>query len=233
MAWKLQVVVASTRPRRLGMPIGIWTAETAVRHGGFKVELVDLAEFDLPLLDEPNLPRDARYTKEHTRRWSAKVDEADAFVLVTPEYNHGPPASLVNALNYLHHEWHYKPVGFVSYGGVSAGTRSVEMIKQIVTTLKMMPIPESVPIPFVFRLLEDSHFRPERELDDAATAMLDELRRWADALSGLRHPGFPVLAPAGPSPTNVANWRSRAVEPVQNPGFDGEHMTDERPADRI
>jgi NADPH-dependent FMN reductase len=72
---------------------------------------------------------------------SATVDEADAFVFVTPEYNHGPPASLVNALSYLHHEWHYKPVGFVSYGGVSAGTRSVEMTKQIVTTLKMMPHP--------------------------------------------------------------------------------------------
>jgi NAD(P)H-dependent FMN reductase len=204
MAPNLHIVVASTRPRRLGMPIGAWAAKSAVQHGGFRVELVDLAEFALPLLDEPNLPRDGRYTKEHTRRWSAKVAEADAFVFVTPEYNHGPPASLVNALSYLHHEWHYKPVGFVSYGGVSAGTRSVEMIKQIVTTLKMMPIPESVSIPFVFRLLEDGHFRPEPGLDGAAAAMLDELRRWADALCRLHNPRCPAPV-TGPSPTNAAN----------------------------
>lgn len=214
MASKLHVVITSTRPRRLGMPIGDWTADAAVRHGGFKVELVDLAEFDLPLLDEPNLPRDAQYTKEHTRRWSAKVEEADAFVFVTPEYNHGPPASLVNALSYLHHEWHYKPVGFVSYGGVSAGTRSVEMIKHIVTALKMVPIPEAVSIPFVFRFFEDSHFRPEPKLDNAAMLMLDELRDWADALSGLRNPGFPVLTTRPSHPHRGA-------------------ITDERPAGRV
>jgi NAD(P)H-dependent FMN reductase len=196
MAPKLHVVITSTRPLRLGVPIATWAAEAAMGHGGFEVELVDLDGFGLPLLDEPNLPRDAQYTKEHTRRWSAKIDEADAFVLVTPEYNHGPPASLVNALSYLHHEWHYKPVGFVSYGGVSAGTRSVEVVKQIVTTLKMMPIPEAVSIPFVFRLLEDKDFRPGPELEDAATAMLDELRRWAGALCALRNPDSPVFVPA-------------------------------------
>jgi NAD(P)H-dependent FMN reductase len=193
MAPKLQVVIASTRPRRLGVPIGTWAADAAMRHGGFEVEAVNLAEFGLPLLDEPNLPREAQYTKEHTRRWSAKVDEADAFVLITPEYNHGPPASLVNALSYLHHEWHYKPVGFVSYGGVSAGTRSVEIVKQIVTTLKMMPIPEAVSIPFVFRLLEGDNFQPKPELEHAAIAMLDELRRWVDALHGLRTAGHTAM----------------------------------------
>jgi NAD(P)H-dependent FMN reductase len=184
---KLHVVITSTRPGRLGDSIGTWAADAARQHGGFETELVDLAEFNLPLLDEPNIPVFAQYTKEHTRRWSEKVAEADAFVLVTPEYNHGPPAPLVNALSYLHHEWAYKPIGFVSYGGVSAGTRSTESVKQILTTLKMMPIPEAVSIPFVFRLINDGRFRPEPELEAASSVMLDELRRWTDALEPLRN----------------------------------------------
>ena len=189
MAPKLKVVVASTRPRRLGVPIGAWAADAAYSTAASTSRWSTWPGLGLPLLDGPNLPRDAQYINEHTRRWSAKVDEAAPFVIVTPDYNHGPPASLVNALSFLHHEWHYKPVGFVSYGGVSAGTRSVEIVKQIVTTLKMMPIPEAVSIPFVFRLVEDSHFRPEPELEHAATAMLDELRRWVDALHDLRTAG--------------------------------------------
>ncbi|ORW99165.1 NADPH-dependent FMN reductase [Mycobacterium triplex] len=191
---KLRVVIASTRPGRLGGRIGAWAADAARQHGGFEVELLDLVEFGLPMLDEPNLPRDALYTKEHTRRWSMKVDQAEAFVFVTPEYNHGPPPSLINALSYLHHEWHYKPVGFVSYGGVSAGTRAVEVIKQIVTTLKMMPIPEAVSIPFVFKLIQGSDFKPGPELEAAAVAMLDELRHWAGPLSNLRATRQPAAA---------------------------------------
>lgn len=188
MARRLHVVVASTRPGRLGSPIGAWTAAVARRHGEFDVELVELADFELPLLDEPHHPRTGQYTKEHTRRWSAKVDEAEAFVFVTPEYNYGPPASLVNALSYLHREWLYKPVGFVSYGGVSAGTRSVQMTKQILTALKMVPLPEAVSIPFVSRFAGDDGFRPEPEIEYAAIAMLDELSRWAGSMSGLREP---------------------------------------------
>src|SRR5689334_4480755 len=118
---KLQIVIASTRPGRVGAPVARWFHRRAEEHGGFDVELVDLAEVNLPLLDEPHHPRLRRYVHQHTQAWSARVEAADAFVFVTPEYNYGMPASLKNALDYLNQEWHYKPVGFVSYGGVSAG----------------------------------------------------------------------------------------------------------------
>ncbi|MFF4259320.1 NADPH-dependent FMN reductase [Streptomyces sp. NPDC001663] len=130
----LHVVVGGTRPARLGPPVAQWAAKAAEKHGGFDVELVDLAERGLPLLDEPAHPRTGQYTHEHTRTWSATVDEADAFVFVTPEYNYGPPAAL----------------------------RSVQVLKQLLTTLKVMP----------------------REA--AATDMLDELLRWTDPLQILR-----------------------------------------------
>src|ERR1700722_1138798 len=116
---KLMIVIASTRPGRVGLPVGEWFHGRAREHAGFDVAMVDLAELELPLLDEASHPRLRQYTKQHTREWSAMVDDADAFVFVTSEYNHGYPAALKNAIDYLHHEWQYKPVGFVSYGGVA------------------------------------------------------------------------------------------------------------------
>jgi NAD(P)H-dependent FMN reductase len=184
----LQTLIASTRPSRLGPLVGQWFHECARRHGKLEAELVDLADFNLPVFDEPKHPRLRQYEHEHTKAWSAGVARADAFVFVTPEYNYGPPPSLVNALDYLVHEWGYKPVGFVSYGGVSAGTRSVQMTKQIVTALKMMPIPESVAIPFFNQYVdrETGGFDPGETQEKAAGAMLDELLKWAGALKTLR-----------------------------------------------
>ena len=184
---KLNVVVASTRPGRVGYPVGQWFTGLAVAHGGFEVELVDLASFHLPLLDEPNHPRLGQYVHQHTKDWSASVSAGDAFVFVTPEYNYGMPASLKNAIDYLHTEWQYKPVGFVSYGGVSAGTRAVQMTKQVVTTLKMTPVNEAVAIPFVTQFLDDDGaVRANETMEGAAKAMLDELLRYANALAALR-----------------------------------------------
>ena len=184
----LQIITASTRPSRKGPAVAAWFLEQAERHGAFDVEPVDLAEVDLPLLDEPRHPRLGDYEHAHTRAWSDTVARADAFVLVTPEYDHGPPASLVNALQYLVREWAYKPVGFVGYGGVSAGTRAVNTLKMTVTTLRMMPIPEAVTIPFFSRSLDEKTgaFSPGEVQEKAATAMLDELSRWTEALRPLR-----------------------------------------------
>lgn len=186
----LQVVIASTRPGRVGLPVGRWFADLAERHGAFDVELVDLAVVNLPFMDEPNHPRLQQYTHQHTREWSAKVDSADAFVFVTPEYNYGLTAPLKNAIDYLHHEWQYKPVGIVSYGGVSAGTRAAQMIKQVVTTLKMMPLSEAVSIPFVQQFIDDDGQVAANEvMENAAAAMLAELARWTAALRPLRARG--------------------------------------------
>ena len=188
----LTVIIGSTRPGRAGLPIAQWFAERARQHGGFTVETADLAEIDLPLFDEPNHPRLGKYTHQHTRDWSARIDRADAIVFVTPEYNYGYPAPLKNAIDYLHREWRYKPVGLVSYGGVSGGTRAAQMLKQVVTTVKMMPIPEAVSIPFVAqRIGDDGRFQPDTAMEEGATAMLDELARWAGSVASLRRPDGP------------------------------------------
>ena len=186
---RLTIIIGSTRPGRAGLPIAEWFGDRARSHPGFDVAVVDLAELNLPLLDEPNHPRLRQYLYEHTRRWSAIVDASDAFVFVTPEYNNGYPAALKNAIDYLCQEWSDKPVGFVSYGGVSAGTRSVQQLKQVVTTLKMFPVLEAVSIPFHPQFIgEDGRVQANEIMEQAADSMLDELVRLEQALRPLRDP---------------------------------------------
>jgi NAD(P)H-dependent FMN reductase len=185
---KLHVIIASVRPGRMGLPVGTWFRAFAQKHGKFEARLVDLAEVNLPFLDEPKHPRLAEYTKPHTKAWSATIAAADAFVFVQPEYNHSAPPALFNALDFLFNEWLYKPVGFVSYGGPAMGARSVTMTKQKVVALKMMPMFESVGIPFIIKQVADGVFTPTEQNEKAAVTMLDELHRWAEALKVLRAP---------------------------------------------
>jgi len=183
----LHTVIASTRPGRAGAAVGRWFHDAAERDGRFACELVDLAEVSLPLIDEPKHPRLRDYQHPHTKGWSAKVAAADAFVFVTPEYNFSPPPSLLNALDYLFHEWNYKPCAFVSYGGASGGVRSVQMLKQTVTALKMMPIPEGVTIPFISKRLDPGGAFTAADVDAKAAAdVLSELLKWAGPLATLR-----------------------------------------------
>jgi NAD(P)H-dependent FMN reductase len=184
----LLVIIASTRPGRVGLPVGEWFAESAREHGGFDVSVADLAEWNLPFLDEPNHPRLHDYVHDHTRRWSEAVEAADAFVFVMPEYNPGISAPLKNAIDYLHDEWDRKPVGFVSYGGVAAGTRAVQMTKQIVVALRMVPVNDAVSIPFVKTMIgDDGVFHPTETVERSVGPMLDELAAVADALASVRH----------------------------------------------
>jgi NAD(P)H-dependent FMN reductase len=184
---RLMIVIASTRPGRVGLPVGEWFAGRAREHGGWDVDVADLAEIDLPFMDEPKHPRLREYTHQHTKDWSARVDAADAFVFVHPEYNYGMTAPLKNALDYLNQEWKYKPLGLVSYGGVSAGTRAAQMIKQVATTLGLFPIFEAVSIPFVAEFVgEGGAIVPNQVMEKAAGAMLDELLRVSAAFTRLR-----------------------------------------------
>jgi NAD(P)H-dependent FMN reductase len=184
---QLNIIITSTRPGRVGLPVGRWFADRAYAHGDFKVEVLDLADINLPFMDEPNHPRLRQYAHQHTKDWSAAIDSGDAFVFVMPEYNYGFNAPMKNAIDYLHNEWQHKPVAFVSYGGVSAGTRAVQMAKQVVTTLKMVPLPEAVAIPFVAQFIDDEgEFQPSETTNTAADAMLSELLRYAEALAPLR-----------------------------------------------
>jgi NAD(P)H-dependent FMN reductase len=181
------IIIASTRPGRVGLPVAQWFHERGLAFGGFDIDVVDLAELNLPFMDEPRHPRLRQYTHQHTKAWSARVDAADAFVFVMPEYNYGFNAPLKNAIDYLHHEWAYKPAGFVSYGGVAAGTRAVQMFKSVVSTLRMFPVVEAVAIPFVQQFLDENRqVRANEVMETAATAMLQELHRTTQALAPLR-----------------------------------------------
>jgi len=184
---KLYVIAVSTRPGRAGFPLAQWFTERAKAHAGFDVELVDLREQNLPMFDEPRHPRLRQYEHEHTKRWSAKIEAADAFVFVTPEYNHATPPSLINALDYLVHEWAHKPVGFVSYGGPAGGTRAVQMIKPMLLALKLVALQESVMVPlFTQSIDEHGVFRASEQQNAFATTMLDALLKWTHALATMR-----------------------------------------------
>ena len=187
MALRLNTIICSTRPGRVGPKVAHWFHDFAAAHGKFDAVLVDLADFELPVFDEPKHPRLQQYEHTHTKRWSESVASADAFVFVTPEYNYFAPPALVNALDYLLHEWAYKPAGLVSYGGISGGLRAAQSEKLILTTLKVMPIPEGVPVHSVHSHIgEDGVFKPTEAVAGSAKAMLDELHRWAEALKPLR-----------------------------------------------
>lgn len=184
---RLHVLVASTRPQRKGAAVAQWITAIAKDTGLFDVHLVDLVDFDLPLLDEPNHPAERKYTQQHTMEWSASVDAADAFVFVAPEYNYGINAALKNAIDYLYFEWQYKPVGFVSYGNTSGGLRAQQMTKQVITTLKMMPVNESVAIHYIGNHVDDQdRFTGTDAHAAAAAGMLTELHKLAEALAPLR-----------------------------------------------
>lgn len=187
MKYQLKIIIGSTRPTRKGPIVADWFLKIAKQHPDFEVELLDLKEIDLPLMDEPNHPRVQKYINAHTKKWSKTIDSADAFVIVTPEYNFGYPATLKNALDYLSVEWSDKPMGFVSYGGISGGTRAVQELKLPVTALGMMPIPQAVNIPFFTQFINDNDvFEANETLEKSANVMLTKLQNWAKALKNMR-----------------------------------------------
>jgi NAD(P)H-dependent FMN reductase len=185
--FQLKVILATTRSGRQGPAVADWFMNLLKEQHDFEAELLDLKKINLPFLDEPEHPRLRHYHHEHTKNWSRIIDAADAFVLVTCEYNYGYPAPLKNALDFLYHEWAYKPVAFVSYGGIAGGTRAVQMLKQVVTAQKMMPLPEAVHIPFFAKRIDNTgKFISDESLDASARAMMEELLRWTKALKPMR-----------------------------------------------
>jgi NAD(P)H-dependent FMN reductase len=181
----LQVIVASTRPGRVGRMVGDWFAAEATAHGVFDVELVDLQRVNLPLLDEPKHPRFADYAHEHTRRWSETIARADAFAFVMPEYNHGYSAPLKNAIDFLWNEWNDKPVILVGYGGVSGGIRAMQALKPVLAAVRLHPVAE-VPIPFVHEHVADGSFVATAPMVQGGRAALDAAVRLHEVLMALR-----------------------------------------------
>ncbi|MHB1087428.1 MAG: NADPH-dependent FMN reductase [Acidimicrobiales bacterium] len=170
----LHVIVASTRPGRSGFAIAQWFFDLALAHGAFDVELVDLAVVDLPLYNEPRQPITRHYEFEHTKQWSATVSRGDAFVVVMPEYNHSYNAALKNALDYLYHEWHDKPVGLVSYGGGALGARAIEAIKPVLSALGLNYAGE-LSISLARSPVSEGVFSNDAQLEARAIKLLDEL----------------------------------------------------------
>lgn len=182
----LKIIIASMRPGRVGLPIGEWFYSVATQSPLFETEILDLAKINLPMMDEPNHPRLQQYTKQHTKQWSAKISNGDAFVFVIPEYNFSLPASLKNAMDYLQVEWQYKPVAMVNYGYISTGTRSAEMVKQVATALSMIPLYDAVNVPLMQVLDEQGQFHANERLENNAQEVLQKLAIYARHCQGLR-----------------------------------------------
>lgn len=187
---RIMVLVCSTRPGALAPIVGEWFVRAACARAetsGAELTIVSLADLDLPFLDEAEHPASGIYRHPHSRAWSALVDGADGFVFVTPEYNYGIPAVLKNALDYLSREWAWKPVGFVSYGHTSAGTRSVQHAKQVLAALRLVPTGATVAIR-IGDAIADGRVRHDERLDNLASRLLEEVVRLGHALRPMREP---------------------------------------------
>ena len=184
-----KIITSTTREGRKGILVAEWLRELMTAEEKHKVELLDLAEINLPFMDEPNHPMMRQYQHEHTKKWSSTIESADGYIIVLAEYNFSFPAPIKNALDYLYHEWRYKPIGFVSYGGMSGGIRSAQMLKQVVTTLSMVPLVESVAIPSFGKYITEGKFTPEEIVVKSTKTMVTELVSWSEILKTKRQKG--------------------------------------------
>ena len=182
---KIGIILGSTRPGRNGEAVAKWVQEKVAGRKDAQFELVDIKAFSLPLLDEPVPPSMGQYSKEHTKRWAAKVAEFDAFVFVTPEYNHSTSGALKNALDFLYAEWNNKAAGFVSYGS-AGGARAVEHLRLIMAELQIATVRAQVMFSLATDFENYSVFKPAARHDETLTAMLDQLVSWGSALKTVR-----------------------------------------------
>ncbi|WP_457028634.1 NADPH-dependent FMN reductase [Kitasatospora sp. P5_F3] len=182
---KIGIILGSTRPNRNGEQVAKWVLDIASRRDDAEFELIDLRAHPLPLLDEPLPPSFGQYQHEHTRQWAAKIASFDGFVIVTPEYNHGIPGVLKNALDFLYTEWNNKAVGFVSYGGVG-GVRAVEHLRAVAAELQMADVRQQVALSMITEFENFSVFKPGAYNLPALNTMLGQVIAWSAALAPLR-----------------------------------------------
>ena len=182
---RVGVIVGSTRPGRKAEAVARWVVELARKRGDAEIELVDLADYELPLLDEPSPAALGEYTKEHSKRWAATIDRLDAFVFVTPEYNHAPSAALKNAIDFLYKEWNNKAAAFVSYGG-SGGVRAVEQLRLVMAEVQIADVRAQVGLSLFHDFERFTTFKPAPTHEAAVHNMFDQLVAWGTALRTLR-----------------------------------------------
>ncbi|MER5936771.1 NAD(P)H-dependent oxidoreductase [Streptomyces sp. NPDC001928] len=179
------IILGSTRPNRVGDQVARWVLEHASRRTDAGFELLDLRDHPLPHLDEPMPPSFGQYQNEHTRRWAETIAAYDGFVIVTPEYNHGVPGVLKNALDYLYAEWNNKALGLVSYG-VAGGARSTEQLRLVAAELQMADVRQQVTLSLFHDFKDFSVFEPGDHSLHALGSMLDQVIAWTSALAPLR-----------------------------------------------
>jgi NAD(P)H-dependent FMN reductase len=182
---KIAIILGSTRPQRNGEAVARWVHQLAQKRGDAQYELIDLAEVNLPLLDEPVPPAYHKYSRPHTKAWSERIAGYDGFVFVTAEYNHGIPAALKNAIDYLFTEWNDKAAGFVSYGS-AGGVRAVEHLRGVMGEIMVADVRQQVQLSLATDFENYSRFKPDPRHEKSLATMLDQLLAWAGALRGLR-----------------------------------------------
>jgi NAD(P)H-dependent FMN reductase len=182
---KVAIVVGSTRPGRKAEAVARWVHGIATKRTDADFELVDIKNFDLPLLDEPMPPARGQYTQPHTKAWAAKIASFDAYVFVTPEYNHGPSGALKNAIDFLYREWNNKAAGFVGYGS-AGGTRAVEQLRLVMGELLVADVRAQVALSLFTDFENFSTFKPAALHEKSVNTMLDQVVAWGGALKTLR-----------------------------------------------
>jgi NAD(P)H-dependent FMN reductase len=184
---RVAIILGSTRPGRNGEAVTRWVYEIAKKRSSndAEFEYIDIKDFNLPLLDEPIPPSQGQYSKTHTKRWSAKIDSIDAFIFVTPEYNHGIPGALKNAIDFLYREWNNKAAGFVSYGG-AGGVRSVEQLRLVMAELQVADVRAQVTLSLFTDFENFIRFKPAPYQEQAVNTLLDQVISWGTVLKAFR-----------------------------------------------
>src|SRR5881628_700106 len=182
---KIGIITGSTRPNRQSPVVATWVLEAARKRSDAEYELFDIKDFELPLLDEPMPPSMGKYEQPHTKRWAAKIASMDAFVFVSPEYNHGIPGALKNAIDFLFAEWSHKAAGFVSYGGAS-GARAVEHLRLVLAEVHVATVRAQLLLSIFTDFERFTTFTPAPQHEKALSSVLDEVLAWTGALKPLR-----------------------------------------------
>ena len=182
---KIAVIIGSTRPGRVGESVARWVYELAKRRTEAEFELVDVKEFNLPLLDEPAPPAMGQYSQEHTRTWAAKINSFDGYVFVAPEYNHGICGALKNAIDFVYREWNNKAAGFVSYGS-AGGVRAVEHLRLVMAEVQVATVRNQVALSLFTDFENYTNFKPAKHQEKSLNQMLDQLVAWSGAMKSLR-----------------------------------------------
>jgi NAD(P)H-dependent FMN reductase len=182
---RIAIIIGSTRPGRNGEAVARWVHSIAAGRRDAEFELVDIRDFNLPLLDEPVPPSMGKYSQPHTKAWAAKIASFDAFVFVTPEYNHGTSGALKNAIDFIYREWNNKAAGFVAYGS-AGGTRAVEQLRLVMAELQIADVRAQVALSLFTDFENFSNFKPAPHHEKSLNTMFDQVIAWGTAMKAVR-----------------------------------------------